>query len=560
VQSIRIAHRLRARRPLAIRRRPDDARAVRASRSALTFGFSTALAVSVAGAAVGSGCSVSRATSSPPSYDDAIGPLLVERCVACHGTEAPAGGWRATSYLEAVACVAESRPAVLPADEGAPIVRVLANATHAPLLSVSERDVIVAWVRAGSPKFGGSAHAPSFVDPRSPESHGRVLRSKRWSPMLDPNDAASCGRCHDGAPSRPDGVTSSAPGAPACTTCHQEPGGALGCNTCHGRGTGVGTSAALSAKPYPPRDPCFFPDDAALATAHAAHVDGSATHANGLPCATCHPVPGATVIGGAHGNGTVDVRLDEAIAGPSATFDASSKACTTTCHARAGGARPAPAWSDKTAMTCGDCHGSPPPGHLAGACTGCHRETNATGTAFLSAATLHVNGRVDLGDGSGACGACHGRGDDPWPSTNAHPAHERPAAAQAVACASCHAVPSTFGAGTPHPRGGAATVALMGLAVARAAPAAYAAGSCRDVYCHGAGLEGTVAASPAWSDTSGAGRACGTCHGTPPAAPHVASPTCDLCHRDAVVTAAGAAIAPAWARLHVNGEVDRGGN
>ena len=497
---------------------------------------------------------MSRSTSSPPSYDEAVGPLIAQHCVECHGATAPAAGWRASSYLEAIACVADGRSAVLQVDGDAPIVRVLANATHAALLSPSERDTIIAWVRAGTPKFAGTAHAPSFVDPRSEQSHGRLLRGKRWAPMLDPSSPESCGRCHDGSPTRPAGVTSSAPGAPACTTCHQEPGGALGCNTCHGQGAGESKGQAPLVKAYPPRNPCFFPGDANVATAHAAHVDGPNT--NGLPCSTCHPVPGTTVIGGTHGNGTVDVRLDTMTAGASATFDASTKSCATTCHTR-GGARPTPAWNEKAPMKCGDCHASPPPGHLAGACTNCHREANATGTAFLTRAVLHVNGHVDLGDGSNKCGACHGRADDPWPSTNAHPAHQKPEAAMAAPCASCHVVPDRFGPGTSHPRGGAPTVTLGGLAVTRATPATYVTGSCREVYCHGAGLEGTVAAVPAWTDTSGGARACGACHGTPPAPPHVGSPSCDLCHRDGVVTSQGARIAPEWATLHINGAVDR---
>ena len=507
---------------------------------------------------------MSRETSSPPSYDEAVGPLIAQRCLTCHGAEAktpPAGGWRASSYLEAIGCVADGRPAVLPAGEEAPILRVLANATHAALLSPGERDVIALWVGAEAPKFRGTVHAPSFVDPRSEQSHGRSLRAKRWSPMLDPNHPEACGRCHDGSPSRPSSVTSSAPGAPACTTCHQEPGGALGCNTCHGQGAGQTRPPLRSAKAYPPRDPCFFPGDAKIATAHAAHVDyGAGPNGGGLPCSTCHPVPGAPIMGGTHGNGTVDVQLDPMRAGASATFDRESAACTTVCHARAGGTRPKPAWTEKAPMKCGDCHGSPPPGHLAGACNSCHREANATGTALVSSPALHVNGRADLGDGSGKCGACHGRGNDPWPSSSAHPAHQKPTAAMAAPCASCHVVPTTFGPGAAHPRGGPPTVAFSGLAVARATPATYAAGSCREVYCHGGGLEGTVAAAPSWTDASGSARACGACHGTPPSPPHVGSPSCDLCHRDAVVTPSGPRIAPEWAALHVNGAVDRGGN
>jgi predicted CxxxxCH...CXXCH cytochrome family protein len=210
-------------------------------------------------------------------------------------------------------------------------------------------------------------------------------------------------------------------------------------------------------------------------------------------------------------------------------------------------------------MACGDCHGSPPPKHFEGACTSCHHEANVTGTAFVAPAVMHVNGRVDLGDGSGKCGACHGHGDDPWPSTNAHPGHSAPKAAAAAPCAACHEVPKAFGAGTSHPRGGPAVVAFSGIAKARGTPAAYVGGSCREVYCHGAGLEGTTSQTPVWTDKSGASRACGSCHTTPPGPPHVGNPSCNVCHRDADVSPQGPTIAPAWANLHVNGAVDRGG-
>lgn len=503
-------------------------------------------------------CSVGRTTSTPPTFDNSIGALLAQRCVACHGTSAPAGGWRAASYLEAIACVADGRAAVLPADESAPIVSVLADATHAAILAPGERDTLVAWVRAAAPKYRGTTHDPSFVDPRSGQSHGASLRSKRWSPMLDANDPESCGRCHDGAPTRPASVTSGAPSAPPCTTCHQEPGGALGCNTCHGQGAGEGAAGRPPfTRDYPPRDPCFFPAEANQGGAHAPHGEATATHAVGLPCSTCHPAPGNPIIGGTHADGIVEVVLDPAFSGASATFDATTGVCATTCHARPGGARPRPAWTETTPMKCGDCHSSPPPSHFAGACTNCHRQTNASGTGFITAPTLHINGRVDLGDGSGKCGECHGRGDDPWPSTNAHPGHENPTAAAQAPCASCHAVPTAFGPGTSHPLGVPVTVALTGLAVARGTAATFTAGSCRQVYCHGAGLEATVPATPAWADTSGAARKCGACHATPPGPPHFASPACDLCHRDGAVTAAGPAIAPEWVTLHVNGVVDR---
>lgn len=98
---------------------------------------------------------------------------------------------------------------------------------------------------------------------------------------------------------------------------------------------------------------------------------------------------------------------------------------------------------------------------------------------------------------------------------------------------------------------------LSGLAAERGTAAAYVGGTCSQVYCHGAGLEATVPATPVWTDQTGSARACGACHTTPPGPPHPASPACDFCHRDA---APGPSIATAWASLHINGVVDRGGN
>src|SRR5437868_4979044 len=143
-------------------------------------------------------------------------------------------------------------PAALPADDSAPLLRALDSDSHRDRIDPGERALLAAWVRAGAPAFRGTVHAPGVVDPRSAEWHGTMLRDARWRPMLDANDTNACGRCHDGAPSRPPGVTLPAPGATACTSCHAEPEGVLACSTCHGQGT----------RAYPPRDRCFFPNDA----------------------------------------------------------------------------------------------------------------------------------------------------------------------------------------------------------------------------------------------------------------------------------------------------------
>lgn len=494
------------------------------------------------------GCREDRARGGgdPPTYDVQVRAILASRCKDCHGGEKPAGNWRASSYLEAIACVADGRPATAPPDESAPILRVLEDARHAPLLQPDERAALTAWVHAGSPKFRGTFHEASFVDPRSDGSHGRLLRAKQWRPMLDAKDPEACGRCHEGVP-RPEKAAASALGATACTSCHTEKQGVLACSTCHGdRGKG-----------FPPRDPCFFPEDLARGTAHAAHAGDSKSRAGGLACSTCHPAPPEGVIGAAHGNGSVEIVFDPKIAG-SSTWDAQSRTCTTSCHARPGGAKPRPAWTDRGPLGCNDCHGSPPPAHSAGACSGCHREANATGTA-LSSPRLHVDGRVEIGDGSGKCGACHGNGDDPWPSTNAHGAHRAPGAAASVPCATCHTVPTAFGAGSGHPRGGAPTVVFSGRAGANGAPASFANGTCKDVYCHGGNLVGTIPATPAWNDTSGKASKCGACHGIPPGQPHIASTGCELCHGPGVeTTPTGPRIVPSKAELHVDGKLDRG--
>lgn len=494
------------------------------------------------------GCREDRArTADPPTYDGAVGAILASRCKDCHDASFPPERWRGSTYVEAIGCVADGKPAafVAPGEAQSPLLRVLADATHARLLTDDERATLAAWVGAGAPKFRGSVHDPSFVDPRSPKSHGRALRARRWQPMLDVKDPEACGRCHEGV-ARPEKAARAAPGAPACTTCHAEERGVLACGTCHESGR---------ANTFPPRNACYFPDDPMRATAHAAHSGGSKSRAEGLACVTCHEMPPPEVIGGIHANGKVDIAFDPKLAGAS-TWDSARRTCVAACHARPGAARPRPVWTDKGPLTCGDCHGSPPPRHFTGACSGCHAEANATGTSLMSP-RLHVNGSVDLGDGSGTCGACHGKGDDPWPTTGAHAKHRAPTSAAAVECAACHTVPTTFGPGTGHPAGGAPIVTFSGVAVARNAPATYANGSCKDVYCHGQNLEGVTAAMPAWNDKSGAESKCGSCHGLPPSAPHISNTRCDFCHGTVEITAAGPAILPPKRDLHIDGQINR---
>lgn len=482
-------------------------------------------------------CSTARdEPDTAPVYRGEVDAVLSAKCARCHAGAAPAGGWRADTYIGAIGCTATGAQAAKGGPD-APIARALARPDHAGFASATEGDTLRRWLEAGARSRREGVHSAAFTDPRSPESHGQLLRARRYRPMLDVTDADACGRCHDGAPARPPKV-SPADEATACTTCHTEPGGPLGCGTCHG---GPGRA-------YPPRDPCFFPGDAP-SPAHAAHAGSSAAREGGLACATCHPTPASGEPAGAHANTHVEVWLDPTF-GRTGAFDPATKRCADTCHAR-GGARPTPSWTGEARMACGDCHGAPPAGHYAGACTSCHREANEAGTA-LTASRLHLNGVVDLGDGSGACGACHGSGADPWPSTGAHAAHARPSGAAPVACETCHEVPA---AGARHPRGGGATVRLSGLAVRGGRRAAWdpATKTCAGTYCHeGAGAR---APAPRWTDGPAAAT-CGACHATPPPAPHAAASTCASagCHEGA--TTPGGDLTPAARAVHVNGRVD----
>jgi predicted CxxxxCH...CXXCH cytochrome family protein len=491
-------------------------------------------------------CSEERASAPVlPVYDVDVAPIFQARCVACHGDTNPAGGWSAASYLSAIACVASpATPATLPPDDRAPVLTALDVDPHRGLLTASERATVTSWVTGGTPAFHADVHDPGIIDPRSPAFHGTTLRASKWSAMLDPLDPNACGRCHDGAPTRPTGVTEAAPGAPSCTSCHDQPGGALACSTCHGSGT----------KAYPPRAACFFPADVG-GGAHAAHVEPSPERSGGVPCSTCHPVPGSTVIGGLHGDGIVEVTFDPTAVPGEASYDPSSSSCAVYCHAQ-GGTKPRVAWTDPTTpATCQDCHRSPPPGHFAGPCTGCHAEANATGT-MLTAGSLHLNGKVDLGDGSGKCGACHGTGDSPWPTTAAHPAHQNPTLTGPLACSSCHVVPATIL--DPVHLDGTVHVVFSGLATARGASPAWDGSTCASVACHGANLS-DPAPAPAWNDPSGAQARCGACHGIPPSQ-HTTSASCSRsdCHGSEVTLEATGAplISSSGKLLHVDGIVE----
>jgi len=390
----------------------------------------------------------------------------------------------------------------------------LAGLLSALLLACSD-----AREQQGAP---GGVHPAGIAEPRSENFHGTSLRARHWSPMLDKNDDEACGRCHDGVASQPDGVRFAAPGTPSCTSCHKE--GILGCTTCHGDGKVTGS--------------------------HGKHVVDV-----GLACTTCHQLPGAAVIGGTHGNGVVDLVFDPTRVAPGASYDRASGACTVSCHDH-GGARARPAWGSTGPLQCGDCHKAPPADHYPGLCSTCHHEANDDGSA-LAPGPFHLNGKVDLGDGSGGCAACHGNTTGGWPSSGAHPSHRLPTQGAPVSCASCH--PAYDSPQSPGHLDGQIHVAFGDRARDRGAEPTWDGASCDSVACHGAGLAEQPLVVPAWQDTSGVAIQCGSCHGIPPKQ-HTPSPDCGRadCHGGEVKRALGVlSISPAGRALHINGKIEK---
>ena len=171
-----------------------------------------------------------------------------------------------------------------------------------------------------------------------------------------------------------------------------------------------------------------------------------------------------------------------------------------------------------------------------------------------------MNGKVDLGNGSGLCGACHGTGASPWPTTAAHPAHQNPTLTEPLACSSCHVVPATILDPGPSRRYRARHLlrardgARVGPGLERRARARTSPATAR--------TSPDPAAVPAWDDTSGAQAQCGACHGIPPSQEHTPSASCNRsdCHGSEVTLDANGAphISAAGMALHIDGIIESG--
>jgi predicted CxxxxCH...CXXCH cytochrome family protein len=402
-------------------------------------------------------------------------------------------------------------------------------------------------------------------------------------------------------------------GLDSCQACHGAAldGGSSGvsCNACHG-GTAWQTSCTFchgdvaSGRASPPLDT----QGLALRTnvsvgAHAAHV--GATRAAPLACTECHPSrAGSNVLAdGAHvdGDGIAEVAFGTR-AGASADYtrasDTSATCSSVYCHGTANTIE----WTSTAALGCGACHGAPPSGDHppSTSCGDCHEGygpasvnpvTHVDGTvqsssghsAGYASPTVHgreVN-RVGLasckschGTGLASCNACHGstawqtsctfchgdaasgRASPPLDtqglalranvSVGAHAAHVATTMTAPLACTECHPDRAGSNVTTDGAHVDGDGIAEVELGARAGASAAYSrtsgtSATCSSTYCHG------TANTVEWTSTTALD--CTSCHGSPPAAPHTASTSCDGCHAGYTRTSVNPA-------THVNGVPD----
>lgn len=487
-------------------------------------------------------CKERRERAAEPVTYALVESTLQQRCATCHGSDRAEGGYRVSSYYEAIGCADAGRAVVLPSSEQAPLVAVLARPDHHGLLSDREREALTRWLVAGVPGRPGLVHGLDIMNPRAAGWHGKLASAEGFAPLREPAGEGVCGRCHDGAPVRPAEVRSPAPGAPACTSCHQQQTGVLACATCHGS----------DQRSQPPRDACYFD---VSGDAHDAHLSGTRFRLAPLACETCHPTPGDELFSGSHADGVIDVQLSLPAQG-APQFDATSGSCAHTCH-DLGGEHPQPAWTTPLALDCSSCHQSPPRDHYPGSCNTCHAELGSTPDLLLKG-PLHLDGKVDLGNGDGTCGACHGQAGDPWPRDPLHRAHRDSLLTRPIACDTCHAVPMT--PAVPGHLDGQVGIQVTGRALA-GLPASFDTASkrCSNVACHAGSLP-NPAAAPSWLAPLEV-QGCRGCHSAPPAPPHVQQESCGggLCHGAEVSGAVPSlGITSAGRSLHIDGEIQAG--
>lgn len=157
---------------------------------------------------------------------------------------------------------------------------------------------------------------------------------------------------------------------------------------------------------------------------------------------------------------------------------------------------------------CAACHGSAFNGGTSGAsCFKCHYASSAAENCMSCHGTSGVNAAPPVDLSGNTARTVRGVG--------AHQAHAVTGSFSAgVPCSSCHVVPATV-VSAVHLDGVSGAEVRFDLVKFPGASQAYDAtgGTCANTYCHGNFVNGNQVNTMSWTDVSGTGAVCGTCHG-----------------------------------------------
>ena len=281
------------------------------------------------------------------------------------------------------------------------------------------------------PPASGGKHLDGVVEVQGHTAEWMDTANPGFHAFSANRDAASCTTCHATAPG-------SSLAARSCDRCHPLSGAAswtVNCVMCHGGGE--------NATGAPPTATWGNTADPLRVGAHSKHVATTLTTA--IDCGTCHPKPTDAFSAGHLGDGTADVTwAGRAVSGGAVpVWDRGAGTCSTTyCHGNYAGTytywnwdystdalvpvdvpyagnNATPRWTDPP-LTCGSCHGDPPPGYWHSAshgsvathrqCQLCHPDAsgeNAAGGAAITDPALHLNGALDVAPRWGSGCGCH---------------------------------------------------------------------------------------------------------------------------------------------------------
>jgi predicted CxxxxCH...CXXCH cytochrome family protein len=336
--------------------------------------------------------------AAPVAWEEEIASLAATSCTSCHSGATAAGGYRTTSYLEALG------PTDAPvATAGAPDSRLLrtidpalADAVHQPVSGAYA--MMRAWVVEGRLSFFRSGvHEGGILNPHDDEFHSNLLRAADWN-------FSTCQSCHG------DDLSGGKVGV-SCQQCHslQIPaGGVTNCSSCHGG----------PQSPAPPRDLSGNTASSARGVgAHQPHLFGKTVISGTIACSACHTVPAEVdSLGHLDGLRPAEVTFSGLAVADGATAAWNGASCSATyCHG--GGTKLAtdtaarlrsPVWTGGTSQAfCGSCHGVPPgnaqhAGIVFPDCARCHSGTvTSSGSIIVSGppgarTSTHVNGVIDV--------------------------------------------------------------------------------------------------------------------------------------------------------------------